>query len=272
MKTFPISALFAGPQLTLESSIYRCNHCGQLFFVQESLDERDRVGLRAIPCPICKQSNFAVQLWQCGVVAIKASSEAARNLASYSLIQRDLTDVVAACNRMLEALKAAEVDELVCASLWTHALIKYARCFPKDSGKRPPLRRDLFAKHPRGDQPDLQKSHKYFLDYRSKHIAHSVNAFEQAAAGVLVSGPDERSKQVFDVGVLEYRVPYSMPPVITKLRELASGFLTVVEDEKASWSAALMSELKALPFAEIYKLPRLVLKADLRDPSKARKH
>lgn len=271
MKTFPIADIFKGRKFTTEVSSFRCNHCGQPFFVHETRKERELFGLKAIPCPFCKKSIFALHLMQFGIIVIRVDSEEARRLASYSLIERDLTDVVMACKRLLKALEKIDVDEIVCASLWTHALTKYARCFLGAHGKRQPLDIAKILKRQDGDSSELQRRHKYFLTYRNKHIAHSINAFEQASVGVVVSAPDEDNKQVFEVGVLNYRVPYSMGPIVTQLLGLAACCIAFVNDEIDRQRIKVLDEMKTKSFSELYKLPKLALKANFIDPSKDRK-
>lgn len=60
-------------------------------------------------------------------------------------------------------------------SMWKSMLITYARCFA--SGIRFGLTPEIFNFH--DDKQEIKKAHKYFIDMRSKHIAHSINTKEK---------------------------------------------------------------------------------------------
>lgn len=266
MKTFRISDLFNGRKLTSEVTSYRCNHCGVPFFVHESSKERENVGLKAIPCPECKNSNYALDLRQFGTICIKIKSEMASQLADYSLIENDITDVVSACDRLLIELSNEVIDEIVCASLWTQALIRYGRCFGS-SGFRKSVSVEPFVKE------EFKSIHQYFRDIRDKHIAHSVNNFENAAVGVVISAPSEDDKKVFKVGVLDYRVSYSTGKIVENLRDLAADIVATIHGEKERLFNTLLDEMKAKPINDLYSdaQDRLALTADLSSPDKKRK-
>lgn len=266
MKTFRISDLFNGRKLTSEVTSYRCNHCGIPFFVHESSREREIVCLKAIPCPECENSNYELGLLQFGTICIEIKSEMARQLADYSLIENDITGVISACDRLLTELSNEVVDEIVCASLWTQALIRYGRCFGSQ-GFRKSVSVEPFVKE------EFKTIHQYFRDIRDKHIAHSVNNFENAAVGVVISAPNEDDKKVFEVGVLDYRVAYSTGKIVENLRELAADIVFTIHGEKEKLCNTLLDEMKTKPINEFYSdaQDRLALIADLSSPSKKRK-
>jgi hypothetical protein len=67
-------------------------------------------------------------------------------------------------------------------SLWTTALVGYARCYA--SGTRYNLRvDDLQEEYPEGNLAEL---HEYFKNLRDKHAAHSVSPLETFGTGVLL--------------------------------------------------------------------------------------
>lgn len=77
-------------------------------------------------------------------------------------------------------------------SLWMSALICYARCF--NSGVRASINTDIYN----GLRGDPLGTHKFYIDLRSKQIAHSVNAYEQTKIGVVVS---ENGNEISILGV-----------------------------------------------------------------------
>lgn len=263
MRTFTTADLFLGSKLTADVSHYRCNHCGGPFFVWESREVRERVGLRAIQCPVCKNSNFELYLWQLGFITVKIESELARELADFALIDRDLKAVIAACDRLLTEISHEPPDDLLCSALWTHAVIKYGRCF--SSGDR------TFAKTEPLIEAELKDKHKWFKELRDKHVAHSLNVFEQAAVGAVIAAPDEGEKHIFEVGVLDYAAIYPADDkLIVNLRKLAVEVSLSVTGKVAALYTAVREEQK---IDELYEpsRERLHLIADLSNPSKRRK-
>lgn len=122
----------------------------------------------------------------------------ARQAAELYAIGLDLTYVTEICDlledRLLarsageqgEELRAPGIEDHVNRSLWIAALITYGRCFHR--GIRYSLPESLFVETPEMDYTDL---HRYFMNIRDKHLAHSVNELEAAEAVVsLDRGPD----------------------------------------------------------------------------------
>jgi hypothetical protein len=101
----------------------------------------------------------------------------AEELARLGGIRHDLQRVLDFC-AVLEAQSPAPMSNepvqpfLVWEALSTACVVAYARCFA--SGVRRPLDRNFLDAAP----AHLQKAHTYFLSVRNKHVAHSVNSFE----------------------------------------------------------------------------------------------
>ncbi len=100
-------------------------------------------------------------------------------------------------------------------ALWMAAIVSYVRCF------RGGIRTSGTATTLIGRLRGLdQSSHEYFLDLRDKHVAHSVNAFEQATVFVgLGPAPD------FEVGTVG---PFQSMTIIPD-RATAERFKRLVE-------------------------------------------
>lgn len=266
MRTFTTADLFLGSKLTTDVSPYRCNHCGETFFVWQSREERERVSMQAIPCPICKQSNFALHLMQLGFITVKIESELARQLADFTLIDRDLKAVIAACDRLLSEISHEPPDDILCFALWSHAITKYGRCF--GTGARVSAKMDSLIK---GEQ---KEAHIWFKALRDKHVAHSINVFEQAAVGVVISAPDEDEKRIFEVGVIEYSATYPADDsLIVALRSLAINVLASVTELVTTLYTSVRNEQESRPINELYEpnRERLHLVAALSNPNKRRK-
>lgn len=266
MRTFTIADLFLGSKLTADVSPYSCKHCGAPFFIWQSRKKREQIGLLAIPCPICKSSNYELHLWQFGFITVRIESELARQLADFTLIDRDLKAVIAACDRLLTEMSRDPPDDLLCSALWSHAVIKYWRCF--STGDRKSAKMDKLVKE------EQKEAHAWFNALRNNHVAHSLNVFEQAAVGVVISAPDEDEKRIFEVGVLDYSATYPADDkLIVNLRSLAVDVLTSVTEQVAALYTSVRKEQESRPINELYEpsLERLHLIADTSNPNKRRK-
>ena len=172
-----------------------------------------------------------------------------RRLGDLTLIERDLKQTVALCDRLLTVLGQPKADQLVIEGLWTAALVAYARCFA--TGKRVPLDQVLFD----SVAPHWRKEHDFFLDLRNKHIAHSVNEFEQVQVGVQLHPPSLNPGGVVCTTVSMRHVFTASFEKVNSLRALASVVLTKVSAELSGAEARFRTTADALPLAELYALP-----------------
>ena len=117
----------------------------------------------------------------------------AKRLADLASILRDLQATVETCKRVVALLDSEEKDTVLLEGLWSAALVRYVRCFA--FGKRYGLTEDVFE----GLNGDPIGAHRWYKNIRDKHVAHSVNPYEQLRVGVILS--PERSKQRKIIGV-----------------------------------------------------------------------
>ncbi|MEQ1722283.1 MAG: hypothetical protein ABL930_03850 [Pseudobdellovibrio sp.] len=99
-------------------------------------------------------------------------------LASYSGFFQDLTFTCDTFRYLLDNFD--QLDTLLQKSLWSTALISYARCFAH--GRRLQLTPSIYD----GLEGDPHGCHEYIIGMRNKHIAHSVNPFEEISAGAVL--------------------------------------------------------------------------------------
>ena len=97
----------------------------------------------------------------------------AGHLADLLSIHQDHSFTIGASTRLLEAINEMPGDSVLIQSLWTAALISYIRCFA--SGKRYGLSEEILSRL-EGAPIDV---HRFYKHLRDKHIAHSVNPFEE---------------------------------------------------------------------------------------------
>jgi hypothetical protein len=174
-------------------------------------------------------------------------STKAKELADRAAIFQDLTFCVACCDRAIENLRAASQDTVLIRALWTAALVAYARCFT--TGVRFGLTSDLFD-HFEGEP---RETHEYYLDLRNKHIAHSVNPFEQIVIGAVLSAPDAATKSVEGIATLTGTNISESAESIEQLRTLATTALKYIARTGKELSAEVLEEAKTLPIEDLYK-------------------
>ncbi len=133
---------------------------------------------------------------------VKIEFEEARQLADAASICQDLSFVLDTLKRLRATLAEEAPDSLLVQSYWTAALVAYVRCF--SSGKRGGLSESVFDGIQGPKYPAIEV-HNYYRGLRDKHIAHSVNPFEQVKVGAILSPPSAPDRKVEGVGVLSGR-------------------------------------------------------------------
>lgn len=182
-------------------------------------------------------------------------STKAKELADRAAIFQDLAFCVACCARAIENLRAASQDAVLIRALWTAALVAYARCFT--SGVRYGLTSDLFE-HFDGEP---RETHEYYVDLRNKHIAHSVNQFEQVVIGAVLSAPDASMRSVEGIATLTGTNISESAESVEQLRTLALTALKYIAETGKELSAEVLEEAKTLPIENLYRraTPRVTI-------------
>lgn len=124
----------------------------------------------------------------------KLEFDEARRVADYGAIFQDLSFVLGVLERLHDLLEAREEgadepDSVIVRAYWTAALVAYVRCF--NAGKRLGLSEDIFQ--------DLEGGvdvHRHYRELRDKHIAHSVNPFEQVEVGAVLASPGAAERKI----------------------------------------------------------------------------
>ena len=162
-------------------------------------------------------------------------------------IMLELDSVMKICRFLIKNVDNNKVDPLIKESMWTTAVIKYSRCFK--SGKRFGLKKDVFS----GLLGEPYKTHKFFMDMRDKHIAHSVNPYEQVNVGLFV---DEKKKKIIGVGCLHGRLIISSKDGVTQLGMLAKHIIIKLKERFEEIGKELEVFNSSIPVEEILKRPR----------------
>ena len=180
----------------------------------------------------------------------RVETHEARLLADLAAIVQELGSILKICSRLKETLHDSKEDSILIECLWTTALIKYARCFA--SGKRFGLDESLFS----GLAGDPIGVHRNYIAMRNKHIAHSVNLFEQMEVGLVLSSPDQDKREVVGVATLSMRHIVADVDGVHQLGMLAKVALNkacMIAKEKEK---EILRYGKALPIGELYKKSR----------------
>lgn len=141
---------------------------------------------------------------------------------------------------VLDDKKLTDIDGLVIA-----AIIRYARCFNKSK------RFALAEKDISTLSPKLLQFHRYFYTLRSKHLAHSVNVYEQPFSHIHIecrNGEWMRDGIHLSSGnaIAECNVNNAKA-----IEELISAVLLVVETLKNEARAAALKVFDSIPDSEL---------------------
>ncbi len=165
-------------------------------------------------------------------------------------ITHDLAFVANACERLCTEIAKPEIDSdpVITQALWTAALVTYARCFA--TGKRKVgLTSDDIALVPLEGQ--VVEWHKYLIDMRNKHIAHSVNPFEAVSVGAVVGS----SGDVEAVGCLWMRHIAGDEVAVMQTGRLAFALLKLIEGRAQQKQLEVLQAAQALDSLKLVRLP-----------------
>lgn len=179
----------------------------------------------------------------------KVEYKEAEVLADLASIKQDLTFTRDTLIRLIQLLKGGSKDHILIQSYWTAALVSYVRSF--STGKRYALTADIY-KHLDG----AIDCHNYYKDMRDKHIAHSVNPFEQVTVDVQLSKLNSIKKEVLGVAVLTMK--FLVPTIggVEDFLRLVSVALKEVVDKCKEYETKVLNVAKSLPIDTLYEKAR----------------
>lgn len=181
----------------------------------------------------------------------KVEYEEVKKLADLGAIVQDLGFTMKTCSRLKKLLEEKSQDSLLIESMWTAALIRYTRCFA--SGKRFGLSKSIFN----GLKGEPHKVHKMYIDLRNKHIAHSVNPFEQMEVGLIMSPLNSNERKIVGVATLSMR--HICPDIegVHQLGLLAKVLIERVCELAKQQEKKVLEKGRSIPIDELYNRPRL---------------
>lgn len=187
----------------------------------------------------------------------------AREAAELHAIFGDLSFVTKTCDLLEDRLLAREADEQegheqpptegedgrINRSLWIAALTTYGRCFLK--GIRYSLPESLFLGTPSMDYTHL---HRYFMNIRDKHVAHSVNALEACEAVVSLDQREDGSLSVKGLAMVHITLGHVHHSEVQRLGNMAGYALGFVRDRYEDVSKRALEKAKSMSQGELSKL------------------
>lgn len=186
---------------------------------------------------------------------VKVDLPEAQRLADLASILQDLTFTIEACQRLLDVIDREPQDAVLIQSLWSAALISYVRCFAH--GKRFGLSEEILA-HLQGEPIPV---HNFYKNLRDKHVAHSVNPFEEVAVGVVLPQADSDTKEAHGVAILAMKHIVTDRQGVEQLITLAASLREEVRRMAREAETATREAAKKIPLQELYKKPPLRLYA-----------
>lgn len=195
-------------------------------------------------------------------------SEPARRLEDLALVRSELEHVVALSSQ-LEFLLASTDDpehRLSAQAFWQATLVHYARCF--GGGRRTPLSGEHVK---RVGLTNAAEFHKWLVDLRNKHIAHSVNVFEDCEVGFALDSAEDGTEDLVPAAIVAVVATAPLPPAATAvhIRVLAEALLHDVQEQIGHIQDEVLDDLQRRPLSELLHQPDL--QVGMAPPSQVRR-
>jgi hypothetical protein len=169
---------------------------------------------------------------------------AAAIYASLTGIRQDLRFVVEACRRLESLEPVSPEDVQVAEALTIAAVTRYGRCFVE--GARRMIPEAVLGQL----RPDQREEHEDFLYLRHRHVAHSVNPFEENRLVAWVSDRSEET-EIQSVSVHHSRILTLSSPAAARLRGIAEALIDAVDDFAKLEQQKVLALARRLPYAEV---------------------
>jgi hypothetical protein len=178
--------------------------------------------------------------------------EEAATLARLKSIHYDLWSTVQLCEffevqcaQSTHGYAGSEITD----AFSTAILVRYSRAFV--SGVRRGLGEDALATL----TPEQRANHERLRAFRDKHIAHSVNAFEDTKVQARYCLERVEQEGITGVTAAHYRVVGLSSKDVNDTMELCKVLLGYVEDEIQREEKRLLAVLRAMPISEVLSRP-----------------
>ena len=183
----------------------------------------------------------------------------AKALASLIGMRSDMQQVIAYCDLMIaryagDHLKRSPFDIVgfttpINVTDWealsTAACVSYSRCFV--SGVREPLKPTLLEQL----SPGHRALHEFLFDLRNKHIAHSVNAFEENIITLHIRDTAKSSQEIETVTAQHTNLGGLSIDAPAKLKSLAEWWVIKMDHEMEIQRGNLLRIAHATPLSKL---------------------
>jgi hypothetical protein len=179
---------------------------------------------------------------------LKVDSPTAKDLEGYVSIGSDLHYVMRVTHGAVQFLENGQEDDFTLPTYLGAALVAYARPF-KD-GVRGTKKLNLEASVIYKEFEGAEKLHEYLINQRDKLVAHSVNPFEAANAGVILN---EEGKPA-GIGYLSSRLVSLTSEDYKQFNQLAKIALEAVNVKISELQQQLLEEVQGFTEEELDNL------------------
>lgn len=182
----------------------------------------------------------------------RLQTPAAQRLAALAAASEELQTVLRCCERLMTAAadRDGEPDDILIESMWTVALLSYARCFA--DGRAGPVltERDLTDALPHGD---VLSWHTVLLQLRDHQADRSVNPRERFSVGVAQDGDGS----VAGIAITSVRQPLVDRVTVQQTGAIAYALGELLERRIDAAQAAVLGEVKNMNGVELDALTPL---------------
>lgn len=161
--------------------------------------------------------------------------------------------MIDALERLLDLLTDNSEDDLLAQSLWTAALIGYARSFSK--GKRLGLSESLFDD--KGLEGDPVGCHRHYVKLRDKYTRRSASPFGRLTVGLVLAQPDSPKREVLGVAALAGRPSCPETEEVEILLALTLVARNEVAKEAKEHEDKTLDIGKGVPIDTLYKKAKI---------------
>jgi hypothetical protein len=188
----------------------------------------------------------------------------AADLADYTGIEFDLRSAQEFARMLLQERKKQNPDWNLSDPLTTAILVRYARPFA--TGARLRLGEDALAEL----SPQQLQCHEYFSALRDKHIAHSVNAFEESQPTARYWVERVHEEGITEITCQHHRIIGMSIPDLGAMIDLTAVLQQYVKRKIDEERAKLLGIVRSRPIDEILSGGMAPARRDLPDPSRRR--
>ena len=166
----------------------------------------------------------------------------AKVFADLTGIRYDLESACSLARRLQKEMEGDKADYELVDALTTAILVRYSRPFLKGVRKWP--MEDALGRL----SEDQRRQHERFRYFRDKHIAHSVNAFEENQPIARYVEGREHSEGVYSVACLHGRVVGLSSSETEKVMELTTAMIEYVDCLLDTEKETLLAKVRAISF------------------------